>query len=111
MEAGELEMYVVISGDGSNTIKVPALKEHYHSHKGAINESKHVFIKMGLEGVTVKDELNILEVGFGTGLNALLTALNGIDCKLNYVALEPYPLDTSILNQLNYNDWFYLAKY
>ena len=104
MEAGELEMYVVISGDGSNTIKVPALKEHYHSHKGAINESKHVFIKMGLEGVTVKDELNILEVGFGTGLNALLTALNGIDCKLNYVALEPYPLDTSILNQLNYVD-------
>ena len=66
-------MYVVISGDGSNTIKVPALKEHYHSHKGAINESTHVFIKMGLEGVTVKHELNILEVGFGTGLNALLT--------------------------------------
>ena len=97
-------MYVVISGDGSHTIKVPALKEHYHSQKGAINESKHVFIKMGLEGLKIKDELNVLEVGFGTGLNALLTALNHIDCELNYVALEPYPLDASVLNQLNYAD-------
>ena len=106
MEAGELEMYVVISGDGSNTIKVPALKEHYHSHKGAINESKHVFIKMGLEGVTVKDELNILEVGFGTGLNAWLALVwaEQNQVPVLYHSIEPFPVSEEIYSQLNYTE-------
>ena len=60
--------------DGSNTLFVPDLNEHYHSVHGALQESQHVFIKQGLEHVLEqKKDIKILEVGFGTGLNAILT--------------------------------------
>ncbi len=92
-----------VTGDGSHTLYVPALDEHYHSHFGALTESKHIFIDAGLASLTSK-KVSILEVGFGTGLNALLTAMHASDNQvtIHYVTLEKYPLDPSLLFRLNY---------
>ena len=62
------------TADGSNTLFVPELNEHYHSVKGALTESEHIFIRMGLEHHPSPSP-HILEIGFGTGLNAFLTLL------------------------------------
>ncbi|MGM0566635.1 MAG: tRNA (5-methylaminomethyl-2-thiouridine)(34)-methyltransferase MnmD [Bacteroidota bacterium] len=100
-----MERSLVTTEDGSHTVYLPELDEHYHSTHGAINESKHVFIQAGLEYVNA-DAPAVLEVGFGTGLNALLTLQNSIakKQKTRYVALEPYPLEAHIFEQLNFND-------
>ncbi len=92
-----------ITADGSHTLYVPALDEHYHSHFGALTESKHIFIDAGLASLTGK-KVSILEVGFGTGLNALLTAMHASDNQVSilYATLEKYPLDPSLLFRLNY---------
>ena len=92
-----------ITSDGSHTLYVPSLDEHYHSHFGAITESKHIFIGAGLASLTSRN-ISILEVGFGTGLNALLTALYAGEHKIRvtYTSLEKYPLDPEIVQQLNY---------
>lgn len=89
------------SEDGSSTLYRPDLDEHYHSIHGAIQESMHVFIRAGLvahEGNTI----NILEVGFGTGLNALLTMLNQGNKKVFYHTIERHPLDDAIVKSINY---------
>lgn len=80
------------------------LNETYHSTHGAIQESKHVFIKNGLHALNCKNEIKILEVGMGTGLNLLLTALEASKNNLNisYTALEPNPIPKEIVTQLNY---------
>ena len=92
-----------LTADGSQTLYVPSLDEHYHSHFGALTESEHIFINAGLASLK-SDKVSILEVGFGTGLNALLTALYAGENRINitYVTLEKYPLDASLLSQLNY---------
>jgi tRNA U34 5-methylaminomethyl-2-thiouridine-forming methyltransferase MnmC len=93
-----------ITADGSHTLYLPALDEHYHSHFGALTESKHIFIDAGLASLNSKN-VSVLEVGFGTGLNALLTAMYARDNQMtvSYVTLEKYPLDPSLLFQLNYS--------
>ena len=96
---------IITSDDGSSTIFLPELNETYHSTNGAVQESEHVFIKSGLSFLAEKQkEITILEIGFGTGLNALLTALfaekNNI--TITYHTLEPYPLNQEIVSQLNY---------
>lgn len=88
--------------DGSHTLFVPELNEHYHSAFGAIRESMHVFIHAGLHYIDPKDEINILEVGFGTGLNALLTAMEKQDQKIRYLGIEAFPLENEMIKQLNY---------
>jgi len=89
--------------DGSHTLYVPALDEHYHSHFGALTESKHIFINAGLASLK-SNTVSILEVGFGTGLNALLTSMYAQDNRVTvqYVTLDKYPIDPSLLFQLNY---------
>lgn len=81
------------TADGSFTLDSPGLGEHYHSLHGAASESRHVYIHNGLLACE-KRKLNVLEVGLGTGLNALLTWMacvcNGLE--VDYVALEPFPL-------------------
>ncbi len=93
------------TADGSHTLFVPGLNEHYHSTNGALQESNLVFIQNGLKYIPgcIK-EINLLEVGFGTGLNALLSVLEAKkqQRKINYVAIEPYPVATTMLNELNY---------
>jgi len=92
-----------ITADGSHTLYVPGINEHYHSHFGAITESRHIFINAGLASLDTASTA-ILEAGFGTGLNALLTALYAEDHKItvSYTALEKYPLTTALIRQLNY---------
>lgn len=98
------EVVIEPTADGSHTLFVPSLDEHYHSVNGAKQESEHIFIKAALEHST-KTEVNILEVGFGTGLNAYLTLLNNkrLKKRINYTTLELYPLDISIVDKLNYS--------
>ena len=94
--------------DGSSSLFLPELNETYHSFHGALGESQHVFIRMGLEHWLAQhpeaEEVSILEVGFGTGLNALLAleAAEQRSVKINFTTLEPYPLKKSVTDQLNY---------
>jgi len=90
-----------ISGDGSHTLYVPELEEHYHSVNGAINESMHVFIEAGLKQCQ-KDTISVLEIGLGTGLNAYLTLKNKSDKSIQYHALEKYPVSEELANELNF---------
>lgn len=95
---------IVITGDGSHTLFVPELNEHYHSTHGALTESLHVFIRSGLECFAGREEISIFETGFGTGLNALLTALRAprMGVKVRYFTLEKYPVDPQMVKMLNY---------
>ena len=94
---------LVTTEDGSHTLYVRELDEHYHSLFGAVTESRHVFIDAGLRAA-VGNQLNIFEIGFGTGLNAFLTLaeIQGSGKAVNYTGLEKYPLDKDILGSLNY---------
>jgi len=94
---------LVITADGSHTIYVPELNEHYHSIHGAIQESELIFIKYGFEFCKA-DPVNIFEVGLGTGLNVLLTAMKSLfEARVvNYTAIEKYPLTEQVINTLNY---------
>jgi tRNA U34 5-methylaminomethyl-2-thiouridine-forming methyltransferase MnmC len=94
---------IIVTSDGSHTIFVPELNEHYHSVHGAVQESEFIFIRNGFD-VCSADPLNIFEVGFGTGLNALLTALKCMDGQreVNYTTIEKYPLPDEITGSLNY---------
>ena len=94
---------IIITQDGSTTIRIPEWDENYHSTHGAIQEAKHVFIKNGLNLFHHKDSISILEIGFGTGLNALITFLETQDKKnINYVGVEAYPISKEEILQLNY---------
>ncbi|NOT75566.1 MAG: tRNA (5-methylaminomethyl-2-thiouridine)(34)-methyltransferase MnmD [Cyclobacteriaceae bacterium] len=96
---------IIVTEDGSHSLFNSDLNETYHSIHGAIQESKHVFIRAGLEHWLDKNKtanLRILEIGFGTGLNALLTILYSKAQAIHYNSWEAYPLDSSLTNQLNY---------
>ena len=94
---------IIITSDGSHTIFVPELKEHYHSIHGAVQESSMVYIENGL-GFCKTNPLNIFEVGFGTGLNALLTATSMYAEKriIYYTSIEKDPLSINVINTLNH---------
>ena len=101
-------MKIIITADGSNSIYVEDLNEHYHSIHGAIQESMHIFIQSGLlcEQLSNLQEINILEIGFGTGLNTLLTYFAALKNQKNihYTTIEKYPLKWEEVQQLNYPD-------
>ena len=91
------------TADGSYTLYVPELDEHYHSVKGALTESQHIFINMGLKHSPVT-EPRILEIGLGTGLNCFLTLLAAEETrrKIHYTGIERFPLDEEVIRQLDY---------
>jgi len=112
MQNQPLPRQIVITSDGSHTLYIPGLGEHYHSIHGAIQESEHVFIQTGLAQLNEKKTIRILEIGFGTGLNALLTLKQATKNSLSieYTTIEKYPLQPHEYNLLNYgkelgNDW------
>lgn len=96
----------MITEDGSHTIYLPDINETYHSTHGAITESNHVFIKNGLEYIANQERksIGIFEVGFGTGLNALLTALHAEKNELfvKYQSIEAFPLESQHIQNLNF---------
>lgn len=94
---------IIQTQDGSHTLYSAQFDEHYHSTYGAIQESRHVYIEAGLKALP-HEELSVLEIGFGTGLNAFLSFLeaNASSQKLHYHALEKYPLSEAVFSQLNY---------
>ena len=98
-----MQRKIITTADNSHTLFVPELNEHYHSIHGALQESRHVFIEAGFKQV-LNEEVKILEVGFGTGLNAVLTAIEAEETgrKTVYHTLEAYPVEAELLEQLNY---------
>jgi len=99
---------IITTEDGSSSIYVEDLNESYHSIHGAIQESEHIFIKSGLlsDMLSNLDKVSILEIGFGTGLNALLTYYSAIEIQkqIHYTAVELYPITQEELQLLNYTD-------
>jgi len=97
---------IVRTKDGSDTLFVSELNEHYHSVHGAIQESDHIFIRNGVSTYP-GDQVRIFEVGFGTGLNTLLTLIECIgNKKVLYTAIENYPLESELVTGLNYPGFF-----
>ncbi len=98
---------IITTSDGSHTIKNESTGDTYHSIHGAVQESNHVFIQNGLQyflRFNKKETVRILEVGFGTGLNALLTIKASGDNAVEYTTLEPNLLPPEIYMSLNFND-------
>jgi tRNA U34 5-methylaminomethyl-2-thiouridine-forming methyltransferase MnmC len=98
---------LITTADGSHSLINIALQETYHSQHGAVQESKHVFIREGLDyyvQTTGKRALKIFEVGFGTALNAWLTLqrCKELGCKIYYSSIESFPLQADIWQALNY---------
>ena len=103
MHAYQMNIRLKTTSDGSHTLYVPGLDEHYHSVNGAVNESLTVFIRNGFE-FCAANPVNILEIGLGTGLNALLTLMRStaLQKKVNYTAIEKFPLEADIIDSLNH---------
>lgn len=106
---------IITTSDGSKTIQIEDWNEQYHSVHGAIQEANHVFLKHGLlfysEAISPSERneesplsISILEIGFGTALNAFLTLIEIEKLKLNinYVGVEAYPVQSDEIKQLNY---------
>ena len=105
---------IITTRDGSHSLLNEQLNETYHSVHGAVQESAYVFIEKGLDLLMTKSQttIEILEVGFGTGLNALLTLQKANDHSVHYTSLEAFPVQEEIWSALNYTssaeskDWF-----
>jgi len=106
-------LQLITTEDGSHSLLHPVLNETYHSVHGALQESIHVFIRHGLAPLlaTPRETLRVLEVGFGTGLNALLTwqAAQTSSTLIRYTSLEAYPVPEALWRQLNYAEALQMA--
>jgi len=95
---------IITTQDGSFSLKSLFFDETYHSINGASSESMHVFINSGFNQIS-KDEISVFEVGFGTGLNAILTFNEAQKNRknVNYISIEKFPIDFDIAKKLNYD--------
>lgn len=102
-ELKNMNSELLITEDGSHSLYVPEIDESYHSSHGAIQESLHIFIEAGLNKCE-KSEIRVLEIGFGTGLNAFLTLIEAERSgkQIHYTSLEKYPVELEKALQLNY---------
>lgn len=103
-----MNLKIITTEDGSHSLFDEELNETYHSTRGARGESQHVFIKEGLEFWLLKnqiDEVKILEIGLGTGLNAFLTAqfAQASQQEIHFTSLEPFPIQQEIYKNLNFH--------
>jgi tRNA U34 5-methylaminomethyl-2-thiouridine-forming methyltransferase MnmC len=98
-----LERTIIITSEGTKTLYIPEWNETYHSRHGIKQEAEHVFISQGLDQIKTS-EISILEMGFGTGLNAFLTLYKAMekDLTVQYYTLEKYPLNKEEINELKY---------
>ena len=100
---------IITTHDGSHSLLHEQLNETYHSIHGAVQESNHVFIKHGLDFVKQHgnaSSINLLEIGFGTGLNALLTLQFARSHKfaIRYTTVEAFPVEEAVWSKLNYTE-------
>lgn len=102
MPANPLKREIITTKDGSKTLFIPELNEQYHSVNGAVQESMHVFINAGFKELSHLNKLNIFEVGFGTGLNALLSFFCNKNQKVFYHGIEKYPLASEEYSVLDF---------
>ncbi len=99
---------IVVTADGAHTIRIPGINQNYHSMHGAVQESVHVYMEAGLrfamQAPAQTGPLYVFEMGFGTGLNALLTAIEAerTGRPVYYETIEAFPLDTTESDQLNF---------
>lgn len=95
---------IITTADGSRSIRVVDLDENYHSTHGAVQEAMHVFIQHGLRAFSEKQQLRIFEMGFGTGLNALLTAQEAIQQErpIHYLGIEAFPVSSDMALSMGY---------
>lgn len=100
-----MQRKIILTKDGSHSLLVVQMGETFHSRHGALQEAVHVYIENGLKRVQKKN-LKVLEFGFGTGLNTLLSCKYATEnkIKIHYEAIEAYPLIQSEYSALNYND-------
>ena len=100
-----MKIEIKLTNDNSHTLFIPELNETYHSKHGAVQEANHVFIDAGLKYFSTK-HLSVLEVGFGTGLNTLLTSMYAEKNKIHidYNGVELYSLKKELIAQLNYTN-------
>lgn len=100
-----MKSQLIRTADGSHTLFLPEMNEQYHSVNGAFTESKHVFIDSGFKSYPGNSSV-VFEVGFGTGLNCLLTALESAKSGkiTKYYSIEKFPLEKAITDQLNYGE-------
>lgn len=111
MENAPFTRQLEVTADGSHTLFIPEMDEHYHSVNGAVQESRHVFIAAGWEHRLKEKretpaEIRVLEIGFGTGLNAFLTLLEAerVGQPVHYYSIELYPLEAAVVRALNYGE-------
>lgn len=108
-----MQRELILTKDGSHTIAIPSIDVTYHSLHGAIQESLHVFIEAGLKNCPSAEanSLRIFEMGFGTGLNALLTLIEAEKTQqhIHYTAIELFPLENELVQSLNYCEQLHRA--
>lgn len=104
---------VKMTKDGSHTLMSSLFDDSYHAHNGAMSESEHVYIQAGFEQLSADfEEVNILELGFGTGMNAILTLRSAlaqtgrIERPIRFTSIEAYPIPMELVEQLNYKAGF-----
>ena len=102
-----MKLQIRRTADNSDTLFVPDLDEHYHSIHGALQESLHVFINEGLKQLN-KSSIHVFEMGFGTGLNTILTLIEGEknNMDITYHSIDHHPLERRLVNKLNYGEFF-----
>jgi len=105
---------IILTKDGSHSVSIPEMNVTYHSIHGAVQESMHVFIHAGfhyIQDIFPTGAVRILEIGFGTGLNALLTLQEATSLQrpVHYTSLELFPLEKEQALQLNYTDQQYFT--
>lgn len=99
-----MQQEIFLTGDGSHSIRVPQLNVSYHSRHGAMAESDHIFIRSGFNLLLNQKNIAVFEMGFGTGLNAMLTFIAAGNRTVYYEAVEQYPVDVKTAHGLNYTE-------
>lgn len=110
---GRDDVYVVITHDGSETLFSRQFNATYHSVHGAVSESRHVFIQHGLKTQAYRQAINVLEFGFGSGLNAFLAFLfsKKYSVPLSYTGIEDYRISREVASQLHYHEYLLASQH
>lgn len=108
-------MKIIETGDGSHSLYSEQFNEIYHSRHGALQESRHVFIESGLKYAAAHtgNTIQVFEVGFGTGLNAILTYIAALQngWQVSYTGIELYPVPIDVIKEMNYSAILENEKY